>query len=186
MSDYPFEPHPIDRRGWPSGPWDAEPNLSAWTEPETGYACRAMRNFELGTWCGYVRLPPEHLLFGVAPNERLAVPPGWAEKRARLGDDVGVIDVFIEGAKEDDGRLPLSLLLAAHGGVNWAQDGWIGFDCCHAGDIAPGLSAMTFPDAVYRSLAFVRAETDQLAWQLKELGEALGAAADQHLAGPPP
>lgn len=57
----------IDRaaRGWPSGPWDGEPDLATWIDELTGLACRAVRSNAYGAWCGYVRLPHGHQLHAV-------------------------------------------------------------------------------------------------------------------------
>ena len=60
-----------------------------------------------------------------------------------------------------------------HGGVTYSErrdDGvwWMGFDCCHAGDIAPGIAAVVFEGDVYRDEAFVRGECRRLAAQIAD------------------
>ena len=186
--DYPREPVARQTRNpWPTGPWDNEPDHVAWTEPETGYACCAIRQPVFGNWLGYVRVPPESLLAGLHFNDRITVPPGWSDKLMRIGDDVGIIDTFVEvfnPKNENDDRLPLSLLVAVHGGLTYSQDNWFGFDCGHAGDLSPGLP-ITFHRAfccTYRSLEFVRHEVNQLAWQLAELDLGMEVTATNQLA----
>jgi hypothetical protein len=189
-NDYPYPPEPrvtFPDHPWPKGPWDDEPDLETWVEPETGYRCCAMRHHYFGNWKGYVRVPPKSLLVGVERTDRITVPPGWNQKRLIIGSDVAVIDEIFDPGN-DDNRRPLSLLLAVHGGLAFADGPWFGFDCAHADDLIPGMGAMmmmpkwVLRDLSYRTLEFVRHEANQLAWQLKELGEAMAAVADQQLA----
>lgn len=42
-----------------SGPWDNEPDRIAWVDPDTGYHSLMRRN-RLGSWCGYIAVPPGH------------------------------------------------------------------------------------------------------------------------------
>lgn len=193
MTDaYPRQPTPRQpERPWAAGPWDDEPDHDAWTEPETGYRCCAMRNPRFGSWCGYARVPPDSLLAGMHFNDRVTIPPGWGEKQMMIGDDFGPFDLFIEAMtrNKDDPRLPLGMLLAAHGGITYSQDGWFGFDCGHAGDLSPFMAGRfdfsVMMGEIYRSLEFVRHEANQLAWQLRELDAAMAAVADRQLADRP-
>ena len=50
---------PIDRTGWPPGPWDDEPDAINWQDPETGLIC-AIRRGPLGNLCGYVVVGESH------------------------------------------------------------------------------------------------------------------------------
>ena len=110
--------------------------------------------------CGYVGVPREHPAYG------------------KQGEDVDV---------------------EVHGGVNYAHTcageichvpapgmpddvWWLGFDCAHAGDLAPGIRAtlrrLDVPDRegpfrdVYRALPYVRREIESLAEQLRAIAEA--------------
>lgn len=195
MDDRPYIlglPARIVRTGapWPAGVWDDEPDFDSWIEPETGYRCCAMRHPQFGSWCGYVRVTPDSLLAGMDKDDRVELPPGWGDKRKRmrLGDDLGPLDMFIEALSKHPGH-PLRLLLAVHGGISYCEDDWWGFDCGHAEDYAPGLMAIVGDDYrrmaakyQYRTLPYVRHECTQLAWQLKELGDALAAVAKEKLA----
>lgn len=55
----------IDRTGWPSGPWDDEPDRVEWRDEATGLPCLALRNDMFGSWCGYVAVPPGHPVHGL-------------------------------------------------------------------------------------------------------------------------
>jgi hypothetical protein len=185
-TDYPRDPKPRQPyEPWPAGPWDDEPDNQAWTEPETGYRCCAMRQPQLGNWLGYVRVDPDSLLARMSSNDRVTIPPSWREKQMMIGSDIGVIDLFCEAFnpdRKDDGRLPLGMLLAVHGGITYSDGEWFGFDCGHAGDLAPFMPArFALMGEIYRSLEFVRHEVNQLAWQLKELDAAMAAVANQQL-----
>lgn len=127
-----------------------------------GFPCILHRN-NLGAWCGCVGVPEGHPWFG----------QGY--------DDVGA-DV--------------------HGGLTYAEPCqgsichpgpdkryWLGFDCAHAQDIAPGIehdlararkelgdnplwqsAAKSFfgQPVTYKDLAYVRAETERLAEQARD------------------
>jgi hypothetical protein len=190
--DRPYQMPPREvypGKPWPAGPWDEEPDFEGWVEPETGYRCAAMRN-PMGNWCGYVQVAPDSLLAGMDKDDRVELPPGWRDKRMTL-DDVGVLNVFCEAFGEKQPGLPIGMLVAVHGGINYCKDDWWGFDCGHAGDEIPGLLAICsrqyrefFKDKLqYRTLPYVRHECTQLAWQLKELSDALAAVATEKLAG---
>jgi hypothetical protein len=110
---------PEHRDFWGSGPWDSEPDEIEWTDSETGYRCLMCRN-DLGAWCGYVAVGPEHPAHGL-----------------RTESDVGD-ELFchwgITWSGPDLKADPLS------GTLDWL----FGFDCAHAYDLVPGLKAM-FP-----------------------------------------
>ncbi len=96
------------------------------------------------------------------------------------------------GIREDDGEAPSpDASFAVHGGLTFSdkctgnichapRDGgpddiwWLGFDCNHAGDMAPGRRRM-FPEETYRTIDYVKAETERLARQLATLTPTPGA-----------
>jgi hypothetical protein len=155
MSNHAPEEYKVDRSRFPAGPWDAEPDKLVWTT-EAGLPGMIVRN-GLGALCGYAAVPPSH---------------PW------------------HGRGYSDGEWPDTLghQIDVHGGLTYADAcaghvchvpapgepdnvWWFGFDCAHAGDLVPGL--LTAGNAgwrtayeVYRDVAFVRAEVEQLALQL--------------------
>ena len=134
-------------------PWKTEPD-SLDFEAE-GLPCAMRRNDRFGTWCGYVGVGAEHPLFGLPYNHPLQLPSSWFEGR-KVDQGVGPMDLFIHmlgGAKSIDDATPICIALHVHGGCNYAEDHvpdpnkiaepdgrwWFGFDCMHAGDLAPGM-----------------------------------------------
>jgi hypothetical protein len=141
----------VDRTGWPSGPWDSEPDRAQWEH--AGFACLAVRN-HYGAWCGYVGVPPGHSLHSVHYDncdEKLEVHGG-------LTYSAGCKGVICHVPKLGE---PENL---------W----WLGFDTAHLGDMAPGSLARwkslgirsEYPEDEYRTLDYVTAETNRLAEQI--------------------
>lgn len=60
----------VDREGWPSGPWDTEPDWIEWYCE--GLPCRIIRSIA-GYLCGYVGINSEHPWFRKTPIEIHAV-----------------------------------------------------------------------------------------------------------------
>lgn len=163
----------IERTGQvPEGPWLSEPDKVHWIDPTTDLDCLAVRN-GMGAWCGYVGLPPGHKFHGIgydectkpaectdewcyehSPNAVVSVHGGltFASScgESPKGEGYGICHVPLPGRPHDV----------------W----WLGFDCCHAGDQPPYDAAMRHRswgrDDVYRDLAYVKAETADLARQL--------------------
>ena len=160
----------IPKKDWGPGPWQDEPDRLEWRSH--GLPCLIVRNTRVtGALCGYVAVPPGHPLWG----------------KTCSGDDYIDFDV--------------------HGGITWTNTcsdhichvplkgepdnvWWFGFDCSHAGDLAPRMQAtlrfigfdrpsgldtrrvMGFDgDEVYRDLEYVKAEVERLAKQLAEVAE---------------
>lgn len=175
------------------GPWTTEPDKAHWIDPATGLDCLIVRAHH-GALCGYVGVPPEHQLHGVS------------------------------------GFDPVVRTLAVHGGVNFgsacqegAEDGpgvchvpepgrpadvwWLGFDCAHAGDLAPTqrhemdqllgpfqtrapavlvAAGMTnFLGEHYRTFTWVQHQVRQLAAQLYAWGRPLTSRFVLHCYGDP-
>ncbi len=144
-----------DKTEWGPGPWQDEPDKEVWIDPATDLDCMVHRN-RLGGWCGYVGVPRTHPYYGHDYDD----------------DDV---DVDVHGGLtygapcQEDGPL---CHVPAPGRP--ADVWWFGFDCGHLCDYLPGLMAaeraLGHPappfDYIYRDLAYVRAETVELAAQL--------------------
>lgn len=108
------------------GPWSSEPDRAVWIDAPTGLDCLAHRNSQ-GAWCGYVGVPPGHPWHG---RERGAPPLSrvWAH---------GGVNFSGPGRP---GNLAHDYGISA--GPDRPEDlWWVGFDCGHADDLAPGLLA---------------------------------------------
>lgn len=156
----------IDKRSWPRGAWDNEPDLLYW---EVELPCFVQRHEFFGVLLGYAGIPGCHPWFG----------KGW--------QDLGWIAVH--GGVTFGGRIELEQVPTTRD--LW----WVGFDCGHGFDYQPGLigymnQAGVGDDAarlycneapsrfsiVYRDLNYVRGELARLVEQV--LAAARG---DQHV-----
>lgn len=176
----------IDKGDWGDGPWQQEPDKVQWIDEATGLPCLAVRNSDMGHWCGYVGVPEGHPAYGL---------------------DYSAADTLVEEGEDGDGGL------SVHGGLTFAgpcQEGdeatsichvpapgqpdkvwWLGFDCAHSWDIRPGHDALMarlglpllrmpppptsrLPREVYRTLGYVQDECARLARQLKALVSPVG------------
>lgn len=128
-------------------PWEHEPNSEEWVDEATGYKCLIWRHPTHGSLNGYVTIPRKHPLHGQNYDE---------------------INHFVD----------------VHGGLTYShaekRGKWtVGFDCNHAEDFAPKMvmSLMKYVDSdvrhhlheTYRDWAYVKAEVEKLAQQLKQL-----------------
>jgi hypothetical protein len=140
----------LDKAAWPDGPWRAEPDMVAFSDPRSGYALVVRRN-DLGIWCGYVGLPPGSPHFEDKYQDVVMDVHGGLSFSG-YGDEIGLAEDL------------------------W----WFGFDCGHAGDYAPALAgamAALRDDLaevyglvpIYRDLAFVLAQVLHLAPRLAGL-----------------
>ena len=55
--------------------------------------------------------------------------------------------------------------VSVHGGLTYSEDGVVGFDCAHAGDLIPS-NDVNFEGDTYKDMKYVMRETDELAEQL--------------------
>jgi hypothetical protein len=139
-------------RELPEGPWHAESDHEAFEY--AGLAVRLHRNANTLGWCGYVGLPPWH---------------PWV--------------VVIDGSGSIDWQ---KIDAEVHGGLTYGQDRlpyedpnapgflhWLGFDCGHAGDLAPAFlniystGLRDYGGDTYRTVEYVRAEATRLAEQAR-------------------
>lgn len=133
----------VDRSGWPAGPWDSEPDRVDFHH--AGFACLALRAGRQGNWCGYVGVPKDHPAYGGDYND-LDVQVHGGLTYGSACDGERICHVPAPGESDD----------------LW----WLGFDCLHFRDRAPGFSFHADPDAEYRTLTYVRNEIESLADQL--------------------
>jgi hypothetical protein len=148
----------VDRTGWPTGPWDAEPDRLEW-RTKAGLPGLIKRSPMSGSWCGYVAVPPGHPL------------------HSRDYDDV---NIAVHGGLTYGGPCRGAICHVPEPGEAdnvW----WLGFDCGHHLDISPGIPGMakTFADlseVQYRDVAYVTAEVEQLAEQVVRARRTRGAS----------
>jgi|SRR5208282_2898929 len=130
----------MKKLGWGIGPWSTEPDAVDWMT-RVGLRGVILRDDELGTWAGYVGLPPGH--------------PATLRDVDTLHAHGGVNF----GPKESSRpKLRGSGLL------------WVGFDCAHAGDLVPaffGRSRLVIGE--YRNVTYVREQVEDLAYQLSRV-----------------
>jgi hypothetical protein len=135
----------VDKSQWQPGPWEDEPDKVQWQDEATGLACLALRDPTLGYWCGYVGLSASH--------------PYFAKHYDALDIDVHGGLSFSEFDVHEQGKS------VAPGEPDRVW--WLGFDCCHYLDLAPGMVA-TLRSNLYRDLSYVKKECAQIARQLKD------------------
>jgi len=159
----------IDKHGWGAGPWNDEPDIETWVTP-SGLVGVANRNL-MGAWCGYVGVPRDHGLYDIdygqcpvaaAGGECRTVIENAKEDLSQLPDVVSKAVTYLKqkATREYDHcrHAPeVSLAETGHRGLTfsgeiWLRDElssielptdmwWFGFDCAHAWDHQPGLTA---------------------------------------------
>ncbi len=155
-----------DKSGWGDGPWQNEPDKVQWQDETTGFPCLMVRPH--GSWCGYVGVPPTHPVYGKSYDDvDVSVHGGLTfANRCMDGPEDHVVCHKVSEGESDD---------------VW----WLGFDTAHAGDLDPAHAFFmrTLPPLgietprhygprydVYRDQAYVQAEVENLARQLKDMG----------------
>lgn len=158
----------LDRVGWPSGPWDDEPDKIQWLDEATGFPCLIVRN-RMGGLCGYVGVPRGHRFYKVGYdavsigdemeyNEN-NYPPAHGgltfSNKCLEGPENGTICHVVEEGEDDDA---------------W----WLGFDCSHYMDITPRMLMLDAEfgfqkeHGSYKDVAYVKQNVAELAAWLKE------------------
>lgn len=137
--------HVVDRSGWPSGPWDSEPDREHWVDEATGLDCLIVRN-RAGGLCGYVGVPQGHPWYGVEYDSIPECPE---------------VHGGLTYSDHCSGHICHTPAEAANEPV-W----WIGFDCVHSGDRYPSERERNEWYSQYRTIAYVRNECVQLAAQV--------------------
>lgn len=119
---------------WGEGPWTDEPDKVQWVDEATDLDCLLVRN-HFGAWCGYVGVPETHPCFG----------KGWIDVEAELSVHVHGGLTF---ADRCDPRAEESPELMSGAVCHVPYPGrpdpvwWLGFDCLHGGDYAPGMGVL--------------------------------------------
>ena len=155
----------VDRTGWRSGEWDAEPDKLQWPDEATGLPCLVVRHPRLGHLCGYVGVAPGHPLHG-QPYQAIEA-------------DIEVYGGLTYSEGCEAGEPEAEAICHVPGPGEPGDVHWFGFDCAHAGDHTPGLHRTDYPGEIgrllkltrhdtYRALAYVKAECARLAKQLLE------------------
>ena len=144
---------------------------------------------DLGHRCGYVGIPNNHPLFGVAYNEQT---PLIKLDPQRSTEKMGSIQIFCAAGKNLDDLNSPEYVFKVHGGLTYSGNGgdkhkgtypvesdlwWFGYDCGHAGDApAPGsrmaqYRSSLFDGDVHRTLEYCINECESLATQLSNVKE---------------
>ncbi len=145
----------VDRTGWPSGPWDGEPDKVQWKDAATGLDCMVIRQMRGGHLCGYVGVPQGHPWFEKGYEDVCPDVHGGLTYAERCSGHI--CHVAAPGEPDDI----------------W----WLGFDCMHGGDAAPRdctNPARIFLEGLdlggtYRTVEYVRGQCVKLAQQAKEV-----------------
>ena len=156
----------IDRSGWSSGPWDAEPDKVQWVDATAGLDCLIVRN-RIGALCGYVGVGHGHPWHGAEYGYGHSVGPKEADCESYCGHfPAALVDVH-GGLTYSDRCQPSDN--PAEGICHVPEPGrpedvwWFGFDCAHAGDLVPG---MHYGGGLYWTVDMVTDEVRTLARQL--------------------
>jgi hypothetical protein len=108
-----------DKSTWGDGPWQSEPDMLLWVDPQTGLQCMIARA-DFGHLCGYVGLLPGHPLHGKE----------YRNIALHAHGDINFANEFSLASLRLDPPLNDSTPL-------W----WLGFDCGHSWDFSPGMAA---------------------------------------------
>lgn len=148
----------MDKTGWGPGPWASEPDRIEWRY--RGFPCLIVRN-KFGALCGYVGLSPEHRHHG--------------KHYDAIDCDVHGGLTFAATCDPTPGAKICHKPQPGEPGDVW----WIGFDCNHTFDVAPGmdalrrdwserlnLPALLLQNELYRNVVYVQAEVERLADQM--------------------
>ena len=158
----------IDREGWPTGPWDNEPDKVQWRDETTGFPCLIVRN-RMGGLCGYVGVPRGHRFYEVDYDNVSLNPDGSYDEdnyppahggltyasKCQVGPEDQTICHVVEPGEDDDVF-------------------WLGFDCGHWMDLQPRMVmldrelGMGREHGSYKDIAYVKRNVEELAAWLKE------------------
>ena len=159
----------VNKLTWGRGAWEGKPDKKQFVDEATGSPCLAtglpcliVRN-PMGALCGYVGVPEGHPFYEKDYDEVEASVHGGL--------------TFASFCQEVDNPCEGVCHLVEEGEPDnvW----WLGFDCNHAGDIAPGMHSRlpsylkildrSFEES-YKDMTYVEAEVKELAAQVKSAG----------------
>lgn len=134
--------------------------------------------------CGYVGVPETSKLFQVGYSQQIPEISQEAVSTQVLGKKSSLLILTATVNADDEGNIRRSpdILFDVHGGITYSggKDDypvqsnlwWFGFDCHHYGDqdIEPDPGWRSFYAGEVRELAYVEAECESLARQIKESG----------------
>lgn len=166
MIEYKNQP----RDGWPSGPWDDEPDKVEYVDEATGLPALIVRN-GVGALCGYVGVPPGHPAHGqhydrvdanvhggltFAGGCHQATEKEWERAKNQNEIDKKTAEQYPRGdaaRRLYDPALQRAMLsytayvqliesraVCHKSGLDNVW--WLGFDCAHWGDATPGIEAL--------------------------------------------
>ena len=158
----PEELKGLPMQEWAAGPWMDEPWRYEWTYK--GLRCLVLRGHS-GSLCGYVRIPRMHPWYRIDYSGVCLERPSCKDKWCGH---------TLEASIEVHGGLTFSG--GPFGTPRWWGGWWIGFDCNHLHDLAPGMEAQIRKlqgskppwqeGNVYRDMAYVTAEVCSMADQV--------------------
>lgn len=160
----------INKATWGHGPWDGEPDKVQWIDEATGLDCLMVRH-DLGHWCGYVGVPPEHPFHGVHYDKcRLPCEHDHVEAWDYCDDayisvhgGLTYSDFCQEFSGGDHSRGVCHIPEPGRPANVW----WLGFDCAHAGDQSPGMPRLgVMLGGTYKDQPYVEQNVRELAEQL--------------------
>lgn len=143
------------------GPWVDEPDRVEWRAH--GFVCLVRRIPTLGHLCAYVGVPPSH---------------PWHDK------DPGDIDASAHGGLTSAGPCDGEVCHVPEPGEP-DHLYWLGFDAAHGGDVIPQIRKLMgnegFDGDVYRNVAWMKEQAEQLAAQAALAGSELGPPTDEQI-----
>ena len=166
-------------------PWENEPDQKGWRAH--GLWCTIHRHPYGKHLCGYVDVPPGHPCHGIEdewggrglPNLDVHGGVTWTEWLTEPYTNIRIRINFrdhdikpqwlrraVRAARRQCYRIHTRYLRWVH-----RRDAWrIGFDCAHAWDLSPGIAERYgWDEGIYRDMAYVTEQTENLARQLAEL-----------------
>lgn len=137
-----------NKKHFPPGIWMSEPDFCLWES--YGLLCLAIRDMSLGMWRGFVQLTEGHLVYG-------------KDFKYLLDEDL-ITHIDVHGGLSTIGKLPNKY-------KEYNQDSWwIGFECTQGEDYLPLITYdETHNEQTYKTLHFVRRETNYLAKELSKI-----------------
>jgi hypothetical protein len=154
----------MNKAAWGDGPWRSEPDKIQWQDEATGLPCLIKRN-HMGALCGYVGVAEGHPWFKKGCDAVYGMFPNGVDVHGGLT----FADFSQDESSPDD--IPHRICHIPGPGEPhrvW----WLGFDCSHAFDLAPGMreySSRAHSENVYRDVPYVEAQIRNLAKQAQEV-----------------